>query len=274
MQGDSAANVKDENALAPSVGADRLWNQLLKKHENVLMLICGHAWSQSYSGDLVMRRDQGEKGNTVYQIMANAQDIDDKRGGVGMLLMLRFSEDGNIIDFNWFSPVSGYSFRENNQFALDLNNEISIQGIEKDKTYCGAVSFTVTSGTTVTVKDGSKVLSPDANGVYTLNGRKGQRRITLVDPFGEVLSATILTVNEGHSGGEDTCTSCAVCEVCGEQYGELVPHNYGDDNRCTVCGAEGPQEAGGGCRVMIAASTAWLMLGAALAAATVTKKKR
>ncbi|MBQ7339156.1 MAG: metallophosphoesterase [Clostridia bacterium] len=242
MQGDSAKTPAEENELAPAVGADRLWNQLLKKHENIIMLICGHAWSKTYSGDLVMRQDKGEHGNTVYQIMANAQDIDAMRGGVGMLLMLRFSEDGNVIDFNWFSPVSkDYAFREKNQFKLALNNEFSISGIEDGATYCDSVSFTVNSLTSATVKVRNVVMEP-VDGVYTLPSYGRMQNVIVYDPFGDQIADLLVTVNEGHTGGEATCTAAAVCETCGESYGEPLPHTYGDDDKCTVCGADKPQQ--------------------------------
>lgn len=280
MQGDSAQTVKDENALAPAVGADRLWNQLLKKHENILMLICGHAWSKSYSGDLVMRRDKGDNGNMVYQIMANAQDIDDKRGGVGMLLMLRFSADGNVIDFNWFSPVSGYAFREKNQFTLALDNEFSLQGIEEKGVYCGPVSFTVSSETTMIVQDGDKVMTPDENGVYTLQPRAGKARVSVTDPFGRQMFFARVTVNEGHTGGEATCQAAAICDVCGESYGEPIAHAYDESGVCTACGDVKPQDekpddpTGGGCQSVLPLGTTALILTAAVLTAGTTKKRK
>ena len=237
LQGDSAKTVADENALAPAVGADRLWNNLLKKHENIIMLLCGHAWSKSYSGDLVMRQDQGVNGNTVYQIMANAQDIDGSRGGVGMLLMLRFSEDGNVIDFHWFSPVSGETFRPNNQFTLAINNEFSVNGIEDDGVYCGVANFTVNSKTTATVKIGNTVLEP-VDGVYTVHGSGRPKTIAITDPFGKKLDNIRITVSEGHQGGVASCQASVICEICGESYGEPLEHVYGEDGKCTSCGFE------------------------------------
>ena len=241
LQGDSAKTVAEENELAPAVGADRLWNNLLKKHENIFMLLCGHAWSKNYSGDLVMRQDQGEHGNTVYQIMANAQDIDASRGGVGMLLMLRFSEDGNVIDFNWFSPVSQQAFRANNQFKLALNNQVTVQGIEDGATYCGSASFTVDSKTSATVKVGSTILQP-VNGVYTLPGTDRAKTITISDPFGDKMTSFRITINSDHTGGEASCTAAAVCTVCSASYKDALSHEYGEDGICTRCGEQLPQE--------------------------------
>ena len=279
LQGDSAKTVAEENALAPAVGADRLWNQLLKKHENILMLLCGHAWSKSYSGDLVMRQDKGEHGNTVYQIMANAQDIDDTRGGVGMLLMMRFSEDGNVIDFHWFSPVNGETFREKNQFALAIENEFSISGLEDGGAYCGPVTFTVNSKTTVTVKSGSRVLEAD-NGVYTLQPSEKKQHITVLDPFGKRLALYSVTVNTDHVSEQSaTCTALPVCEICGKEFGTLAPHTFGEDHLCTACGAEDatasiPENNGGNITLVLVIIGAAVLVGATITVLIVLKKKK
>ena len=38
------------------------------------------------------------------------------------------------------------------------------------------------------------------------------------------------------SGGTATCTAQAVCEVCGQSYGDKVPHQYNKYHVCSVCG--------------------------------------
>lgn len=37
-----------------------------------------------------------------------------------------------------------------------------------------------------------------------------------------------VAIHTNHTGGTATCTQKAVCEFCGEKYGECTPHNYGD----------------------------------------------
>ena len=37
-----------------------------------------------------------------------------------------------------------------------------------------------------------------------------------------------VAIHTKHTGGTATCTKKAVCEFCGEEYGECAPHNYGD----------------------------------------------
>lgn len=39
-----------------------------------------------------------------------------------------------------------------------------------------------------------------------------------------------------HTGGTATCTQKAVCTICGQEYGELLPHSF-VNGICTVCGA-------------------------------------
>ena len=41
---------------------------------------------------------------------------------------------------------------------------------------------------------------------------------------------------EAHSGGVATCKERAVCTECGDAYGSLADHRYGENNVCTVCG--------------------------------------
>ena len=55
-------------------------------------------------------------------------------------------------------------------------------------------------------------------------------------------------VAEGHKGGTATCTDKAICEICGEEHGNLAEHNYegalwmvsGNEKvrKCTACGHE------------------------------------
>lgn len=37
-----------------------------------------------------------------------------------------------------------------------------------------------------------------------------------------------VAIHTNHTGGTATCTKKAVCEFCGEEYGECASHNYGD----------------------------------------------
>jgi len=45
-----------------------------------------------------------------------------------------------------------------------------------------------------------------------------------------------------HTGGTATCLKKAVCNICGQEYGEYGDHNY-KNGVCTVCGAKDPNAA-------------------------------
>lgn len=42
-----------------------------------------------------------------------------------------------------------------------------------------------------------------------------------------------VAIHTKHTGGTATCTKKAVCEFCGEEYGEYASHNYGDNMSLT-----------------------------------------
>jgi hypothetical protein len=165
--------------------------------------------------------------------MTNAQDIDQSRKGVGTLLMLRFSEDGSIIDFNYFSPVSGYAFREVNQFKLAPEGETRVVGAEDGQVFCGSPVLGIDSDETVFVTYGSNSV-PVIDGQFRLPVTNKKYNLTVSNVFGRLFHFP-LTVNEGHEGGKATCDTLAVCENCGESYGDYA-HAYDENGSCTLCG--------------------------------------
>lgn len=105
--------------------AERLWTDLLSKHENIIMSMCGHS---SDSGNIVKKVNFGEHGNPVYQFMINSQD--EEFGGLGVFAQIIFRADGDI-DFAYYAPAvekyqtelspksgQGKYFGEVNQFTL------------------------------------------------------------------------------------------------------------------------------------------------------------
>ncbi len=100
--------------------AQDLWDQVINTHDNVRMVLCGH----KHSEDVIWRCDQTAKGNSVYQMLFCAQDMDKSyfnSTAVGMLGLLYFSADGSRVAVNYYSPVHDKSFREINQLTFDLD---------------------------------------------------------------------------------------------------------------------------------------------------------
>ncbi len=86
------------------------------------MVLCGHDSLTNDPGSMNYRKDQGVNGNTVHQLMVNAQDIDADRDGVGLLLMMRFTNGGNTVSLNYFSPVNNnLAYKEQNQFTIEID---------------------------------------------------------------------------------------------------------------------------------------------------------
>ncbi len=84
-------------------GADgeMLWNQLVRRHRNVMMVVCGHL-SSAYVG---YRVDEGDYGNQVHQMLVDYEKM--SGGGMGFLRLLEFLPDKKTVQVRTYSPVTG-----------------------------------------------------------------------------------------------------------------------------------------------------------------------
>lgn len=94
-----------------------LWDKVLSKHENVIMLLSGH----NPSDDIYYRQKTGDNGNQVTEILIDPQQTDLNHGGVGLVAMFYFSEDGKELQVRYYSTVKEEYFKENNQFSITLD---------------------------------------------------------------------------------------------------------------------------------------------------------
>lgn len=78
-----------------------IWEKLLRKHRNVIAVFCGHVL-KSGVGTLV---STGDKGNKVYQMLANYQRgvIGSELGGEGYLRIVTFNRKTKVIDVRTYS---------------------------------------------------------------------------------------------------------------------------------------------------------------------------
>ncbi len=92
--------------------ADRLWDEVLSKHENVFMVVSGHTGgiAPTYS------YNKGVNGNEVLQVLVDPQAYDAKEintagtiehgtQDTGMVLYMNFSKDGKRINFDYYSTL-------------------------------------------------------------------------------------------------------------------------------------------------------------------------
>ena len=77
------------------------------------------------------------------------------------------------------------------------------------------------SGSSYNVKIGKQAFTEDVNKVVI--SAQGYKKLVLeVNKNGKTVA-----IHTKHTGGTATCTKKAVCEFCGEEYGEYASHNYG-----------------------------------------------
>ncbi len=136
------------------------------------------------------------------------------------------------------------------------SNNGAYDAIEVDTTTTKTISFTTVSGgyrvmlNTIEFYAAAGSTDPDApvcehanQSTVTVDAEctvDGSITVTC-DDCGAIVSTEKITA-PGHIGGEATCEELAICDECGEEYGELAPHNF-VDGACTACGEEEPAEA-------------------------------
>lgn len=109
---------------------DYLWNNLVKKHENIAMVLSGHM----ESNNIVLTQTKGDSGNTVSQFLIDGQDLDwyynrnldnssDFMSPLGLVAIFYFDEDGNTVDVRYYSPIKDKYYHTVNQFRFELDAE-------------------------------------------------------------------------------------------------------------------------------------------------------
>lgn len=163
--------------------------------------------------------------------------------------------DNEYVIYAKLTDTSGnVAYINTNGIVLDATVPV-ISGIEAGKTYCAAQTITVDEKYIGTVKVNGTEVILDENGQFILSPASGEQTIVVTDKAGNETRVTV-TVNDGHtygewvsngdgthtrkctvdgctgsetkdcSGGTATCKDKAICEVCGESYGELDLNNH------------------------------------------------
>ena len=106
--GDISEN-NDYGDLSPM----QVYDKLIKKHENILMVLCGHYGKSSW------RNDKGKKGNRIYQIL---QDYQLEDSGGAYLRLIEFDTERNTISGKMYSPYSNKEKRDGSQIYFSKVN--------------------------------------------------------------------------------------------------------------------------------------------------------
>ena len=114
---DAGDVVPPSNKGAAYNNGDEMWDKLIKKHENIVLVLSGH----DPCDNIVYAQDKGENGNLVTQMLVDPQGVDKAQGGVGLVTMLYFSADGKTMQVETYSTDKKAFFLEENQFTLTLD---------------------------------------------------------------------------------------------------------------------------------------------------------
>ncbi|MFC2080012.1 metallophosphoesterase [Bacteroidota bacterium] len=92
---ESDGEIGTHNASCSSVSIQSIYDQLIKQHPNILMVLSGH------HGKSVWRDDIGENGNHIYQIL---QDYQGEDHGGGYIRLLEIDPKAETISAKMYSP--------------------------------------------------------------------------------------------------------------------------------------------------------------------------
>ena len=139
-----------------------IWEKFASKHENIVLVLSGHVGSDYIPAVKAV----GEKGNVVTQMLINQQGID-LDTPTGMICMLYFNADGNVVNTEYYSTVrKQYLLIEDNNYTM----------------YIGERSGDADADGRITLKDVLAALSSAMGGEIQKNAdADGDGKITLKD---------------------------------------------------------------------------------------------
>jgi len=109
----------DQSCPTTGTNGDDIWEKLIRKHENIVLVISGH----DPCAEIILSEAQGDKGNIVKQLLIDPQGVDgtmESKGGAGLVALLHFSEDGKTVTVEYYSPVQQAYYKEENQFSFTV----------------------------------------------------------------------------------------------------------------------------------------------------------
>ena len=122
LDSDGTTLERGDGVPATSVGGynngQDMWNKLFSKYENISLVVCGH----KDTDQIMIRRTEGENGNTVTQLITDFQTEDlIYSGRLGIITMLYFSEDGKDVHVVNYSAKYDKYFMATNQFTTQVD---------------------------------------------------------------------------------------------------------------------------------------------------------
>lgn len=149
---------------------ETIWNNFIKKHKNIILVICGHSTS-----DKVVRSTRtGDNGNVVTQLLIDPQGVDANTvGGAGLVTMLHFSPDGKNVQLRTYSTIKEAYFMAENQYSFTLETVTSDDDVAKAKIINASLPLKVPalseSNTQITLDADTFAFASDEKGKASIN---------------------------------------------------------------------------------------------------------
>lgn len=100
-----------------SSSGQELYDDLVKRHKNIFMVICGHVAHD----DVVVRYDTGDHGNKITTLLVNPQGTKYDSGmSEDLVFMMNFNEMSGVINCYYYSPYHDAAWNIQNQFRLSF----------------------------------------------------------------------------------------------------------------------------------------------------------
>lgn len=95
------------DTMAPSLttgvnDAPAIWDGLVKKYENIVMVVCGHIGTRP---EIVNYEAVGDHGNIVQHVLVNPQRVDKYEVVTGSVALFHFSEDGKTVQVENYATL-------------------------------------------------------------------------------------------------------------------------------------------------------------------------
>ena len=111
--GSASADYLTQESIA--FDGSELWNNLIKKHANVFMVLSGHV---SATNPLV-RPTTGDNGNKIYSVLVDPQTYEESDPS-GFVYMINITNGGANLEVEYLSTSTGKYFGKNNQKTWEL----------------------------------------------------------------------------------------------------------------------------------------------------------
>jgi len=207
-------SISTSNAGYGDLSPSKIFDQFIKKHANIVMVLSGHVQFTSY------RTDLGENGNRIYQML---QDYQDQDYGGGYLRLLEIDTELKTISAKMYSPFYDITKEDASKFQFSnikfIGNIVYVtpiikisSGVTEQKVSAGqsisdiaynysgtATGFSISwTGTenAATAPDGVIVTLNDINKSLTISGK-----LNKVGTYGYLISAIDGTNISSELGG-------------------------------------------------------------------------